>query len=86
MGDVSGRGSTDFKLQPFIGADGVGPTSPPAGVAVGGLMPMWPGKTAYINMDFTIGAYVIYSSLPAPESDQPNFLVGQEIDMFEVGR
>jgi hypothetical protein len=82
---VSG-GRTDIKLQPAIGEDGIGPTSPPPGAAVGGLMPIWPGKTAYINMDFTEGVYVLYSSLPAPDSDQPYFLVGFEIDHFEVWR
>ena len=83
---AAGATRLDLKLQPAIGEDGVGPTAPPVGEASGGMMPLWPGKTAYISMDFSQGVYVIYSSLPKPGTDQPYFLVAEEIDHFEVWR
>lgn len=64
------------KLLPKISDDGVGPTSPPAGTAIGGILPIQPNDIVYISTDFKMGYIVLYSSLPDPETGKPNFLVG----------
>ena len=74
------------KLLPVIGEDGVGPTSPPPGTAIGGVMALQPNKVAYVSTEFKIGYLVLYSALPEPESGKPYFLVGVLVQDVEVRR
>jgi hypothetical protein len=74
------------KLRPVFGDDGVGPTAPPPGTAIGGVMAILPGKIAYMSVDLTMGYLVLYSSLLDPESGKPYFLLGELVQDLEVRR
>jgi hypothetical protein len=75
-GGISASGGTKklMRLKPVIAEDGTGPTGPPPGIAVGGMMALSPGKTAYFSTDLKFGYFFVYSSLPQPDTGAPYFL------------
>jgi len=61
--DSSRGGARVFRSLTEIAEDGTGPSSPPIGKAVGGVMALRPGGTAYVTINTPPSNYFAYDTL-----------------------
>ena len=75
MGRESSSGGVPIvRPLPEISEDGTGPSSPPIGKAVGGVMALRPGGTAYFTTDIIQGNYFAYDTLINTETGESMIL------------
>jgi len=81
--DSSSGGKQVFRSLPEIAEDGTGPSSPPIGKAVGGLMALRPGGTAYVSIYATPSNYFAYDTLINAETGE-SMVLAYMVQRFQV--